>query len=117
MRLLGIRFCSVAKDKDAASLADAFARLGLEQGFGAGEHTFSGAVFPAVDSSWIEIWPSGEGMPEGMMLQLVVDDADAFASHARENGLSPVGPTDAHGERLYYLMMPGGLNLSFQSQL
>jgi len=117
MKLLGIRFCSVAKEQMAADLADSLARLGLEQGFGAGEHTFSGAVFPAQDASWIEIWPSGEGMPEGIMLQLVVDDADAFAATARANGLAPEGPTDAHGERLYFLSMPGGLNLSFQSEI
>jgi hypothetical protein len=43
------------------------------------------------------------------MLQIVVDDADAWAERARENGLDPHGPTDAHGERIYFFSAPGGL--------
>ena len=75
-----------------------------------------GAVFPAADS-WIEIWPEGPEMPAGIMLQIVVDDADAFAAHAKTNGLDPQGPMDAHGERIYYLKAPSGLQISFQSSL
>jgi uncharacterized protein YndB with AHSA1/START domain len=96
MNVIGIRFCSVSED--ARSLAGFLDQLGLPQrDMGVSDtETFMGAVFPANDS-WIEIWQSGEGMPAGIMLQVVVDDADAFADHARSNGLSPEGPMDAHG--------------------
>ena len=78
---------------------------------------FAGAVYPAGDGSWVELWPSGEGMPAGTMLQLVVDDADAFATRARQQGFEATGPVDAHGERIYYLRNPDGLAISFQSKL
>ena len=77
---------------------------------------FSGAVFPAGES-WIEMWPQSQEMPAGIMLQIVVDDADEMAARARENGLEPQGPTDAHGERIYYVQAPTGLPVSFQSKL
>lgn len=75
-----------------------------------------GSIFTAGDS-WIEVWHQGSQMPVGTMLQIVVDDADAFAAHARVNGLDPQGPTDAHGEHIYYLTAPSGLPVSFQSKL
>ena len=55
-------------------------------------------------------------MPACTMLQLVVDDADAWAARARENGLDPHGPMDAHGERIYFLQAPTGLPVTFQSR-
>lgn len=51
------------------------------------------------------------------MLQIVVDDADPWAERAREGGLEPQDPTDAHGERIYFLQAPGDLPVSFQSKL
>ena len=116
MKVLGIRFCSVSDE--ARALADFLDRLGLPQrDMGVADaDTFMGAVFPAQDS-WIEIWQQGDGMPAGIMLQVVVDDADAFAAHARSNGLAPQGPMDAHGERIYFLEAPTGLKVSFQSAL
>ena len=75
---------------------------------------FAGAVFPAGDSS-VEVWPQRVQMPAGVMLQIIVDDADAFAQYATDNGLSPQGPMDAHGERIYFLKAPGGLQISVQS--
>ncbi len=118
MKMLGIRYCSV--DANAESLATFFDKLGLERedmGEGNSEATtFSGAVFPAGDS-WIELWPQGPDMPAGTMLQVVVDDADAFAENARQNGLEPQGPMDAHGERIYFIATPTGLQMSFQSKL
>lgn len=116
MEVIGIRFCSVSKD--AESLAGFFDALGLPQtDMGAAESdAFPGAIFPARDS-WIEVWKNGPDMPEGIMLQIVVDDADAFAEHARSNGLDPQGPMDAHGERIYFLQAPTGLQMSFQSAL
>jgi hypothetical protein len=76
--------------------------------------TFSGAVFPAGES-WVEVWPQRPQMPAGVMLQIIVDDADAFADYATSNGLAPQGPMDAHGERIYFLKGPGELQISFQS--
>ena len=116
MEVIGIRFCSVAEE--AADLAAFLSKVGLPQrDLGATESdSFSGAVFPAGDS-WVEVWQKGPDMPEGVMLQVVVDDADAFAEHARSNGLEPHGPMDAHGERIYFLQAPTGLQMSFQSAL
>lgn len=74
----------------------------------------SGQVFLAGDS-WLEIWQSTSEMPEGTMLQIVVDDADAFAELATSNGLEPQGPFSAHGEKIYFLQAPSGLNVTIQS--
>lgn len=120
MKVLGIRYCSVTPD--ARSMAGFLDALGLprrpmEDCPPPGpEDAFAGAIFPAGDS-WIELWPQGPGMPAGTMLQVVVDDADAFAANARANGLSPEGPMDAHGERIYFLKAPDGTQVSFQSRL
>lgn len=113
MRLLGIRFCAVAEE--AQPMADFFTQgLGLEQrDFGGGEG-FQGCVLPAGSDSWVEIWQKAEGMPVGLMLQLVVDDADAMATHARQHGIDIQGPMEAHGERIYFAVAPGGLSVSFQ---
>lgn len=113
MKVLGIRYCSV--DPDAESLATFFDKLGLIRRQMDDSESFSGAVFPAGDS-WIELWPEGPGMPAGTMLQVVVDDADAFAENARSNGLEPQGPMDAYGERIYHIVTPTGLQMSFQSK-
>ena len=116
MRVLGIRFCSVSAE------AEEVARF-LGGGLGLPERKmsvdgapFSGAFYPAGES-WVEVWPEGPGMRAGIMLQIVVDDADAWADNARKNGLEPTGPMDAHGERIYYLKAPGELAISFQSKL
>lgn len=121
MRVLGIRFCSVSPQ--AREFAEFLDALGLpRQPFpemeGVAEDAFLGAVFPAdssAGSTWIELWEPAEGMHEGVMLQIVVDDADAFAERARAHGLDPRGPMDAHGERIYYLKAPTGLPVTFQS--
>lgn len=116
MQVLGIRFCNVSPEAEA--LAEFLGRgLGLpERDLGYQGDGFGGAVFPAGES-WIEIWKDGPQMPAGVMLQIVVDDADAFAAHAKDNGLEPSGPMDAHGERIYFIEAPGGLQVSFQSKL
>jgi hypothetical protein len=116
MQVLGIRFCSVSEHAE-----DLAGFLGGGPGLPERKLTddaapFSGAIFPAGES-WIEVWPEAPGMPAGIMLQIVVDDADTWAETARENGLEPTGPTDDHGERIYYLNAPGGLPISFQSKL
>ncbi len=115
MEVLGIRFCTVSVDAEAIAgfLGDG---LGLpKKAVGEADAAFSGAIFPAGES-WIEVWPKAEGMPAGTMLQIIVDDADAWAEQARANGLQPSGPTDEHGERIYFLSAPGGMPVSFQSK-
>ena len=116
MEVIGIRFCSVADD--AEDLAEFLAGVGLPQRDmdTSNPDEFPGAIFPARDS-WIEVWKTGPEMPAGVMLQVVVDDANAFAEHARSNGLDPQGPMDMHGERIYFLKAPTGLQMSFQSAL
>lgn len=118
MKVLGIRWSSVSED--ASDMAAFFDALGMPRAdlsaHGLSNEPFEGAIFPAGDS-WIELWPTGPGMPGGTMLQIVVDDADAFAEQARRNGLKPQGPMDAHGERIYMVTAPSGLQLSFQSKL
>ena len=90
--------------------------LGLpERPLDAGEG-FHGAVIPA-GTSWIEIWQKGADMPAGLMLQIVVDDADAVAATARKNGIDVNGPMEAHGEKIYFAVAPGGLSVSFQQVL
>jgi hypothetical protein len=120
MKVLSIRFCTVSPE--AAALAGFFSALGVPQKDRSAilpapaDGCFGGAVFTATDR-WIEVWPEGPGMPLGTMLQVVVDDADAFAAHARGNGLAPEEPMDAHGERIDFLKAPGGLQVSFPSAL
>jgi len=125
MKVLGIRFCKVSKKADAEGLADLLGEKGLglkANDFGESD-AFQGAVFPVDEAgakglgSWIEIWPAGDNMPEMTMLQIVVDDADAYAEQAKKNGVDVKGPDDAHGERIYYLEGPGGLPIAFQSKL
>jgi hypothetical protein len=115
MRVLSIRYCSVSSQ--AEELAEFFRALGMQDRISSAAEPrtiFSGAVFPAGES-WVEVWPQRPQMPEGVMLQIIVDDADAFAAYASNNGLTPQGPMDAHGERIYFLKGPGELQISFQS--
>ncbi|MFG1497951.1 hypothetical protein ABMA57_15070 [Saccharospirillum sp. HFRX-1] len=113
MNVLSLRYCTISPESKA--LFQFFHALGLptESEMASSDQ---GGVFLAGDS-WIEVWPEGEGMPAGTMLQLVVDDADAFAAQAKEQGLNPQGPMEAHGERIYFLEGPNGLPVSFQSKV
>ena len=118
MPLLGLRFAHVAAAADAEGIIAAFRALGLSPATFPEAEGMPGEIFTTDDGrSWAEIWHAGDQMPAGTMLQLVVEDSDAMAAKARQNGLSPQGPMDAHGERIYFLELPGGLNLSFQSKL
>lgn len=119
MNVLGIRFCSVSSEGEAQ--AKFLTQLGLPRKpfdlpEGASDD-FCGAIFPAGTDSWVEIWNEAPGMPAGVMLQVVVDDADAFAHHARAQGLAISEPMDQFGERIYFCQAPGGLNVSFQSKV
>lgn len=119
MKPLSIRFCAVSPEAD--QLVEF---LGLGLGFpctakplGNDPDGPQGGVFPTQGESSIEIWKDGTGMPAGIMLQVVVEDADAVAEHARANGLQPKGPMLTRGEKIYYLLAPGGLAMTFQSKL
>jgi len=118
MQPLSIRFCAISPQAD--QLVEF---LGLGLGFPCvarplndDPEAVTGGIFPAGDSS-IEVWPEGEQMPAGVMLQISVEDADAVAEHARANALEPKGPVHANGEKIYYLLAPGGLAVTFQSKL
>lgn len=119
MKVLGIRFCTVSSG--AKDLAEFFEKgLGMkpQEMPGAEESKgFPGAVFPASDGSWIEMWDEGPGMPAGVMLQIIVDDADAWAEQAKKNGLNPQGPMDSHGERIYFYKAPADFPVSVQSKI
>jgi hypothetical protein len=41
----------------------------------------------------------------------------AVAESARENGVEVQGPMEAHGEKIYFAVAPGGLSVSFQEVL
>lgn len=116
MKVLSLRYCTISPE--SVELMQFFQALGLasKSDSDAAQQTQTGGIFEAGDS-WIEVWPEGEGMPAGTMLQLVVDDADAFADQAKSQGLNPQGPMEAHGEKLYYIEAPNGLPISFQSAL
>lgn len=119
VKVLGFRFCTVSPEaSNLAAFFDAigFERHPLEFGSDPEDDSFAGAVFAAGDS-WLAMWPPGADMPLGMMLQVVVDDADAFAARAREQGLNPAGPSDTQGKRIYFLQAPTGLQISIQSRL
>jgi len=117
LKPLGIRFAKVAPVAESAGLAEMLRLLGMEEQDMGEADGFAGAIFPAEGESWVEVWPEADGIPNGYMLQIVVEDADAVAAEAKTNGLAPHGPIDAHGERIYYLTAPGGLPVSFQSKL
>lgn len=127
MKVLGHRFCYVGEKGLALDFSKTLAALGMNIGqvfaqnmlesAGLKDDDFSGAIFKIDDDSWIEIWAEMEGVPRGIMLQLIVDDADAFATHAKKNGLAPEGPVSAHGEKIYYLIPKSGLAISFQSKI
>ena len=119
MKPLSIRFCAVSPDADAL-----VEFLGLGLGFPCVSKDLTndpdgpkGGLFHAGDDSRIEVWKDGPEMPAGIMLQVVVEDADAVAEHARANGLDPKGPMLTKEEKMYYLLAPGGLAMTFQSKL
>ena len=126
MKVLAHRFCYVGDKVLALDFSKTLAALGMDIGqvfsqnmFETAElndDDFSGAIFKIDDESWIEIWAEMEGVPKGIMLQLIVDDADAFAENAKKNGLAPDGPVLAHGEKIYYIIPKSGLAISFQSK-
>jgi predicted enzyme related to lactoylglutathione lyase len=121
MTVLGIRFCTVKPEKEARDLAAFFGSDGWnfsERGMSTNpSEGFQGAVFPAGRASWTEIWAANEHMPETTMLHVIVDDADAYANRAKDNGITVSGPMDMHGERIYFSEGPGGLPIAVLSKV
>lgn len=121
MTVLGIRFCTVKPEKEARDLAAFFGSDGWnfpERGMSTDSaEGFQGAVFPAGKASWTEIWAASEHMPETVMLHVIVDDADTYASQAKDNGVTVSGPMDMHGERVYFSEAPSGLQIAVISKL
>ena len=117
MKVLGIRFCTVSEQ--AKELSHFFENgLGLEKReMENSSDDFFGSIFNAGENSWIEMWPKSEEMPECVMLQIVVEDADKMAAFAKAKGLKVSEPTEAYGERIYFTEAPGGLPVTFQSKL
>ncbi|MFD2670168.1 VOC family protein [Marinicrinis sediminis] len=113
MKLIGIRYVDVVEEQE--KMAAFFEKqLGLGNAWDQQE-LFQGSIYKAGDS-WMEFWQKSDQMPAGAMLQLIVDDANAFAEHARQNGLSPHGPVTQHGEIIYYLTAPNGMPVTLQSK-
>ena len=116
MKILGIRFVTVdEKSLELATLLRDGVGLPVLGEFDDGDG-YDGAVFEAGDS-WIEVWPVGPGMPPGIMLQIIVDNADAWAERAKRKGIEPQGPIDVHGDRCYALTAPTGLPITVQSKI
>ncbi len=121
MKIKTIRFCVV--DPEAPALASFLKETcGFDERpmpTPEGYEGFAGAVFPTSsdESGWVELWKDGPGMPAGLMLQVVVEDADEWAEEARARGLEVGKPMDAHGERIYFVKTPTGLPMSVQSVL
>lgn len=118
MRPLSIRVCAISPQAD-----ELVEFLGLGLGFPCESKDLSqdpdaskGGVFATESGSCIEVWPEGEGMPAGIMLQVEVEDADEAAAYARRQGLTPKGPMETADERMYYLLAPGGLAMTIQSK-
>lgn len=125
MTVLGIRFCTVKPEQEARDLAGFLGPNGWnfaerdmsEAGEEADNDAFQGAVFPAGEASWTEVWAASEHMPETTMLHVIVDDADRYAELAKANGVAVNGPMDMHGERIYFSEAPGGLPIAVLSKL
>lgn len=123
MKVIGHRFVHVAPAEDAGGFNGMLQKLGLapmdlRETLGDAVDAFEGESYTAgSDASMIQVWAAGEQMPAGTMLQIIVDDAEAYAENARANGLEPQGPFDMHGERVFMLTAPSGMPVSFQSAL
>ena len=120
MQVLSIRFCAISPEAD--NLVEF---LGLGLGMPCVEKnlvesdpdSLKGGIFAAGDGSWIEVWKDCPQMPPGIMLQVIVDDADEMFATAKASGLSPRGPMISHGEKVYSIVAPGGLVMTFQSKI
>ena len=115
MKVLSMRFCSTEADCDPTIAF--FEKLGLPTlEMPAEAAAFPGKIFTAGES-WLEFWKEGPGMEKGIMLQIIVDDAEAFVKQAKDNGLDAQGPMEMHGERVYFFKTPSGMPVSVNQKL
>lgn len=114
MTIKSIRFCQV--NEDNAEMVKFFDDLGLSKKSDCDSADFPGAVFLAGDN-WIEQWQSGDSMPSGTMLQLEVDDAEAYAERLKSSEYQVFGPMEQHGEKMFFVTAPNGLQLSILHKL
>ena len=114
MSVKRIRFCQVNDNND--EMVKFFDALGLVRKSDCEPSTVSGAIFEAGDN-WLEQWQSSEEMPAGLILQLEVDDADVYASNLQEQGYELYGPMEQHGEKMYFVTAPNGLQLAVLNKL
>ena len=111
MDIKSIRFCEVHGNSSAL-------RETLKTaGFSPREGVAGGDVFGTLGDSWIELWDQTPDMPAGIMLQIIVEDAQAWADQARERGVEIHGPFDAHGERMFMLGNSTGMQITVQSKI
>ncbi|MDX8288815.1 hypothetical protein SLL00_03380 [Metabacillus indicus] len=112
MNVLGYRYVTVSEH--SMEMADFFQnKLGIPNGR---EETADnqGGVFTAGDSQ-LEFWKKSDCMPESVMLQIIVDDADEFAEFASARGIKLDGPMFEEGEKIYALTAPDGMPLTIHS--
>ncbi|KUP05180.1 hypothetical protein Q75_13040 [Bacillus coahuilensis p1.1.43] len=114
MKIIGFRYVTVGDQCD--EMVDFFQnQLGLENTY-ENQEGYNGGIFKA-DHSWLEFWEAGENMPPMTMIQLIVENADEFASSLEGKGLELQGPFEQHGERMYSLKAPNGMPITFQSNI
>ncbi|WP_226580928.1 hypothetical protein [Halobacillus litoralis] len=114
MKVLGYRYVDVSDKSD--DMVDFFQnKLGIENAW-TNTDEYRGGIFKAGDS-WLEFWHKSECMVGVTMLQIVVDDADAFADYAKKQGTDIHGPIEEHGEKMYSLTAPNGMPVTILSSI
>ncbi|WP_345243873.1 hypothetical protein [Pontibacillus salipaludis] len=114
MKVLGFRYVDVSEKSD--EMVDFFQhKLGMENSWSDTED-YRGGIFKA-GGSWLEFWHKNECMNALTMLQIVVDEADEFASFAKEQGVEIHGPIEEHGEKIYSLHAPNGMPVTIISTI
>ncbi|MFD2168054.1 VOC family protein [Thalassotalea euphylliae] len=109
MTVKSIRFCHVTEQSE--KFIQLLNDIGVKQ---KDVDCGNGAIFDAGES-WVEIWQQNDEMPAGTMLQIIVDDINYYAQHAREHGVELQGPFEQHGEKIFFTQSPDGLPISIQS--
>lgn len=112
MKVIGYRYVSVSES--SMDMADFFEnKLGIPNDWKDTEE-HQGGVFKSGQSA-LEFWRKRECMPESVMLQLIVDNADEFAQFASSKGVRLDGPMIENGEKIYSLTAPDGMQVTLHS--
>jgi hypothetical protein len=112
MNVLGYRYVTVTEH--SMEMVDFLEnKLGIPNGRKETDDN-QGGVFTAGDSQ-LEFWRKSDCMPESVMLQLIVDDADEFAEFASARGVKLDGPMLEQGEKIYALTAPDGMPVTIHS--